>query len=247
MIVASLLLEQLCKVVLAVEDAIERGIGWWRKGAPSMRALETGLVVWLSLHSYLFQRVCCFLAAGTFVLGPREHIGHLARGPIQFILILCTCWEFLGKAACLLKELFKVRFAVEDPIHGRVVAHRKISFAVAAFEAGLVIGNPICRQEIDEMDGLVACLAFVLGAAERHGDNSKANILVAKVEDGSPRDQKTKSSTSIFVIYSYTREYLVRRKEETFIWRTKCGDGSLPLNLQWRKADERRKDGREKK
>jgi len=76
-----------------------------------------------------------------------------------------------------------VRFAVEDSIHGRVVAHRKISFAVAAFEACLVIGNPIRRQEINEMDSLVACLAFVLGSAERHGDNSKENTIAAKVEN----------------------------------------------------------------
>lgn len=55
-------------------------------------------------------------------------------------------------------------------------AYRQISFAVAAFEAGLVIGNPIRRQQIDEMDSLVACLTFVLGATERHGDSA------AKVE-----------------------------------------------------------------
>ena len=44
---------------------------------------------------------------------------------------------------------------------------------MTAFEAGLMIGDSIGGQEIDEMDSLLACLAFVLGATEGHGEGTK--------------------------------------------------------------------------
>ncbi|RWW25849.1 hypothetical protein GW17_00009789 [Ensete ventricosum] len=46
--------------------------------------------------------------------------------------------------------------------------------AVAAPEAGLVIDDSISGQEIYEMDGLLACLALVEGAAERHSERAQS-------------------------------------------------------------------------
>jgi hypothetical protein len=40
---------------------------------------------------------------------------------------------------------------------------------VAAFEACLVVDDAVGREEVDEVDGLVARVALVLGAGERHG------------------------------------------------------------------------------
>ena len=107
MVVAALLHEQLREVVLAVEDAVERGVGRRREHAAADGALEAGLVVRLSFHGHLppqaasakrassslspvvtyrviwegradrFQGVCCFLAGGTLVLSSTEHGGDL--------------------------------------------------------------------------------------------------------------------------------------------------------------------------
>jgi hypothetical protein len=40
---------------------------------------------------------------------------------------------------------------------------------VAALEACLMVGDAVGREEVDEMDGLVARRALVLRAGERHG------------------------------------------------------------------------------
>lgn len=40
---------------------------------------------------------------------------------------------------------------------------------MAALEACLVVGDAVGGEEVDEMDGLVARLALVLRAGERHG------------------------------------------------------------------------------
>jgi len=40
---------------------------------------------------------------------------------------------------------------------------------VAALEACLVVGDAVGREEVDEMDGLLAGRALVLRAGERHG------------------------------------------------------------------------------
>lgn len=51
--------------------------------------------------------------------------------------------------------------AVKNPIHGRIAAHRKCAFAVAASEARLVVGNTVRGKEINEMHGLVTSIALV--------------------------------------------------------------------------------------
>ena len=43
---------------------------------------------------------------------------------------------------------------------------------MAAFEAGLVVDDTVGRQEVDEMDRLVARRALVLCAGERHGGHA---------------------------------------------------------------------------
>jgi hypothetical protein len=58
--------------------------------------------------------------------------------------------------------------AVKNPIHGRIAAHRKCAFAVAASEARLVVGNTVRGKEINEMHGLVTSIALVLCTRERH-------------------------------------------------------------------------------
>lgn len=52
-IVASLLFEQLSKVVLAVEDSIESSIGRWGEGTTPMRAPEAAFMIGLSFYSHL--------------------------------------------------------------------------------------------------------------------------------------------------------------------------------------------------
>jgi hypothetical protein len=52
-------------------------------------------------------------------------------------------------------------------------AYRQGPLAVAALEACLVVGDTVGGQEVDEMDGLVARLALVLRAGERHGDSRR--------------------------------------------------------------------------
>lgn len=39
---------------------------------------------------------------------------------------------------------------------------------MAAFEAELVVRGSVCGEEVDEVDSLLARLAFVLGSTERH-------------------------------------------------------------------------------
>lgn len=57
-------------------------------------------------------------------------------------------------------------------IEGEV--YRESPIAVAASEAGLVVDDSISGQEIYEMDGLLACLALVEGAAERHSGRAQS-------------------------------------------------------------------------
>jgi hypothetical protein len=52
-------------------------------------------------------------------------------------------------------------------------AYREGPLAVAALEACLVVGDAVGGEEVDEMDGLVAGLALVLRAGERHGDSRR--------------------------------------------------------------------------
>jgi hypothetical protein len=48
--------------------------------------------------------------------------------------------------------------------------YREDPFAVAALEACLMVGDAVGREEVDEVDGLVALRALVLRAGERrHG------------------------------------------------------------------------------
>ena len=54
----------------------------------------------------------------------------------------------------------------EDVIKERT--YREDPFAVAAFEAGLVVDDAVRREEVDEMDRLFARRALVLRAGERH-------------------------------------------------------------------------------
>lgn len=48
--------------------------------------------------------------------------------------------------------------------------YRKSAFAMAAFEAILVVGNAIRSKEVNEMNGLVTSLALVLCTIECHLD-----------------------------------------------------------------------------
>lgn len=50
-VVAPLLHEQLCEVDLAVQDAVERGVGGGGQDAAPVRALEAALVVGLAFQS----------------------------------------------------------------------------------------------------------------------------------------------------------------------------------------------------
>ena len=98
--------------------------------------------------------------------------------------------------------------AVQDTIHGRVAAnlqgmqthvsfsrsenpnanvevsgvhaYRERPLAVAAFEACLVVGDPVGGEEVDEVHGLVAGFALVLRAGERHGGLSANTPAWAK-------------------------------------------------------------------
>jgi hypothetical protein len=121
--------------------------------------------------------------------------------------ICITRCELLGEAPCLLEELLEVRLAVEDAVHGRIAAHlqattmhtvlqcislkfvhgrsnartyREDPLAVAAFEAGLVVDDAVSREEVDEVDRLVARRALVLRAGERHGGSGGDACPVAR-------------------------------------------------------------------
>lgn len=52
-VIASLLLEELCEVGLAVQNAIQSGVGWWSQEAAPMGAPEARLMIRCSLHSQL--------------------------------------------------------------------------------------------------------------------------------------------------------------------------------------------------
>jgi len=46
--------------------------------------------------------------------------------------------------------------------------YHKSSFAVAAFEAGLMVSHPISWQQINKVNSLVTSLAFIKSSGERH-------------------------------------------------------------------------------
>lgn len=50
---------------------------------------------------------------------------------------------------------------------------------MTAFEAGFVISNAVGGQEIDEMDSLLAFLAFVLGSTKRHIAGRRSELASA--------------------------------------------------------------------
>ena len=55
--------------------------------------------------------------------------------------------------------------------------YRKKAIAVTTFEAGLVINNTISRLSVDEMNGLIASVAFLLCPAERHSSYVRMNRI----------------------------------------------------------------------
>lgn len=125
-----------------------------------MSALEAGLVVGLALQGHLLQWVHSLLAGSTLVLSSTEHRAILVWDLRLLIICLCACGEVFLEAACFLEKLLKMSLAVKNSIHG-VAAHRKSAFAMAAFEAILVVGNAIRSKEVNEMNGLVTSLALV--------------------------------------------------------------------------------------
>lgn len=58
--------------------------------------------------------------------------------------------------------------AKQDTIHPRVAAHRKGAFAVAAFEAMLMIRIPFKGQQINDINSLITSLAFIQRSCESH-------------------------------------------------------------------------------
>jgi hypothetical protein len=56
-VVAALLLEQLREMDLAVEDAVERGVGGGGQDAAPVRALEAALVVGLAFQRHLNKKI----------------------------------------------------------------------------------------------------------------------------------------------------------------------------------------------
>ena len=71
---------------------------------------------------------------------------------------------------------------------GQVTAstYREDPFAVAALEACLVVGDAVGREEVDEMDGLLAGRALVLRAGERHGADASGCGCTHSPDDGIP-------------------------------------------------------------
>lgn len=122
-VIATLLLEQLGEVGLAVKKSIKCSIGWWGEEASPMCTPKAWFVVKLTFHSQLFQWIYSFLAWWTFFLSPREEGREFARCPSQFVWRLSSWLVFLGIGASFLEKLFKVRLAVQNSFHGWVVAH----------------------------------------------------------------------------------------------------------------------------
>lgn len=155
-----------------------------------MTTPEAGFVIRLTFNTYLLQWICSLVTSGAFVLSPTKHGRNLAGDPTQFGG-LSTCLEILAEAACLLEELFKVRLAVKDTIHGRVIAHHKSSFAMATFEARFVIRDSIRRHQIDDVNGLIASVALLHGAGERHCEDPDRK---PKTEDDDMKQQHKNQS-----------------------------------------------------
>jgi len=76
--------------------------------------------------------------------------------------------KVLAEIARFLEKLLEMRFAVQDSIHRGVAAHRKKSFAMAAFEAGFMIRYPFERHHINHIDSLITSLAFIQSSCECH-------------------------------------------------------------------------------
>ena len=55
---------------------------------------------------------------------------------------------------------------------------------MAALEACLVVGDAVGREEVDEMDGLLAGRALVLRAGERHGADASGCGCTRSPDDG---------------------------------------------------------------
>ena len=60
--------------------------------------------------------------------------------------------------------------------------YSQVSLAVGAPEAVLVVGDPVSREQVHDMDGLVASLALVLSSAERHCESRSIRLFSAVEE-----------------------------------------------------------------
>jgi hypothetical protein len=78
-VVASLLLEELFEVVLAVEHAFQCCVVGRRNCAPTVRTSEARLVIHLFFYRDLFKRISSFAASVAFLLCTAEHGGSFAR------------------------------------------------------------------------------------------------------------------------------------------------------------------------
>jgi len=159
-------------MVLAVQNPFESCIVWRRNRAASMWALEAWLVICLTLHCYLFDRIHSFTASSTFLLCTREHASNSTRGPCQlrtwFLSRFCRWLKVLVEATRLLEELLIMRLTVQHTFHWWVSAQLKPAFAVSAFEARFVVANSISWEKLHRVHCLLASLAFLLSSCKRH-------------------------------------------------------------------------------
>jgi len=129
--------------------------------AATVGAPETCLVEAFSFHLHLFKRVNSFLTSSTLVLCSTEDGRYLAGRPSQFWLLSFSWLKVFTEIARFLEELLEMSLAVQDSVHGGIVAHHKGSFAVGASEARLVVRHSFNGQHVHHIDCLIASIAFV--------------------------------------------------------------------------------------
>jgi hypothetical protein len=121
-----------------------------------------------SFHLYLFKRVNSFFASGTLVLCSTEDGRYLAGSPSQLWLLSFSWLKVFAEIARFLEELLKMSLAVQNSVHGGIVAHLKGSFAMGTPEARLVVRHSFNGQHVHHIDCLITNIAFVESSCERH-------------------------------------------------------------------------------
>jgi len=115
MVVASLLLEKLREMVLAVEDPLQGCIVGWCDGTATMGALEAGLVVGLffncHLQCFIKKSIACFGQLRTAISKIfRQRQGKLDESRQR--LNVLPKWRNLGSQCNLADNITKRQFSV---------------------------------------------------------------------------------------------------------------------------------------